>query len=139
MTDPVKDALAGTRRAQGAIGNTPVFRAPKDPQKPCSRHLFDSWLRRAYEVTELPRERWMMWHSIRRKWATERKGYPVRDVMEAGGWKNEETLLRSYQQPDAETRGNSERDALGAIHGNGGDHAGARHNRADRQVKVSRS
>ena len=103
MTDPVKDALAAARRAQGAIGNTPVFGAPKDPQKPCSRHLFDSWLRRAYEVTELPRERWMMWHSIRRKWATERKGYPVRDVMEAGGWKNEETLLRSYQQPDAET------------------------------------
>jgi len=28
------------------------------------------------------------WHSIRRKWATERKGYPVGDVMEAGGWKN---------------------------------------------------
>ena len=26
-----------------------------------------------------------------------------RDVMEAGGWKNDETLLRSYQQPDAET------------------------------------
>ena len=40
---------------------------------------------------------------MRRKWATERKGYPVRDVMEAGGWKNEEILLRSYQQPDAET------------------------------------
>jgi len=44
-----------------------------------------------------------MWHSIRRKWATEQKGYPVRDVMEAGGGKNEETLLRSYQQPDADT------------------------------------
>src|SRR2546422_680878 len=35
--------LAVTRRAQGAIGNTPVFRAPKDPQKACSRHLFDTW------------------------------------------------------------------------------------------------
>jgi integrase len=103
MTDAVKEALAAARRAQGAIGNTPVFRAPKDPQKPCSRHLFDTWLRKAYEITKLERERWMMWHSIRRKWATERKGYPVRDVMEAGGWKNEETLLRSYQQPDAET------------------------------------
>jgi len=103
MTEPVKEALAATRRAQGAIGNTPVFRAPKDPQKACSRHLFDTWLRKAYEITELPPERWVMWHSIRRKWATERKGYPVRDVMEAGGWKNEETLLRSYQQPDAET------------------------------------
>src|SRR2546426_4172026 len=43
MTDPVKDALAATRRAQGAIGNTHVFRAPKDPQKACSRHLFDTW------------------------------------------------------------------------------------------------
>ncbi len=103
MTEPVEEALVATRRAQGAIGNTPVFRAPKDPTKACSRHLFDTWLRKAYEITGLPRERWTMWHSIRRKWATERKGYPVRDVMEAGGWKNEETLLRSYQQPDAET------------------------------------
>src|SRR3989454_294992 len=99
MTDPVKDGILSSRRAQGAIGNTPVFRAPKDPTKACSRHLFDTWLRKAYEITELPPERWVMWHSIRRKWATERKGYPVRDVMEAGGWKNEETLLRSYQQP----------------------------------------
>ncbi len=103
MTDAVKEALGAARRAQGAIGNTPVFRAPKDPQQPCSRHLFDTWLRKAYEITKLERARWMMWHSIRRKWATERKGYPVRDVMEAGGWKNEEVLLRSYQQPDAAT------------------------------------
>ncbi len=103
MTEAVKEALAGARRAQGAIGNTPVFPAPKDPARPCNRHLFDGWLRRAYELTGLPPERWTLWHSIRRKWATERKGYPVRDVMEAGGWKNEETLLRSYQQPDAET------------------------------------
>lgn len=44
-----------------------------------------------------------MWHSIRSTWATEGKGYSVRDVMQADGWKNEETLLRSYQQPDAET------------------------------------
>ncbi len=43
---------------------------------------------KAYEITEIPRERWTMWHSIRRKWATERKGCPVRDLMEAGGWKN---------------------------------------------------
>src|SRR5260370_34313255 len=85
MTDPVKDGLDGTRGAQGAIGDAPVFRASKDPQKPCSRHLVDTWLRKAYEITEIPRERWTMWHSIRRKWATERKGYPVRDVMEARG------------------------------------------------------
>ncbi len=44
-----------------------------------------------------------MWHSIRRKWATERKGYPVKDVAAAGGWKTEDVLVTSYQQADAET------------------------------------
>ena len=34
---------------------------------------------------------------------SERKGYTVRDVMDAGGWKSEEMLLRSYQHADAET------------------------------------
>ncbi len=44
-----------------------------------------------------------MWYSIRRKWATERKGYPVKDVAEAGGWTTEEVLMTSYQLADAET------------------------------------
>ena len=44
-----------------------------------------------------------MWHSIRRKWATERKGHPVEDVAAAGGWRTEEVLVTSYQQADAET------------------------------------
>ncbi len=35
--------------------------------------------------------------------ATERKGYPVKDVAAAGGWKDEGTLLKSYQQADPET------------------------------------
>ena len=44
-----------------------------------------------------------MWHSLRRKWATERKGYPLKDVAFAGGWRTERTMLSSYQQADAET------------------------------------
>ena len=39
----------------------------------------------------------------RRKWATERKGHPVKDVAAAGGWRTEEVLTTSYQQADAET------------------------------------
>ena len=35
--------------------------------------------------------------------ATERKGYPVKDVAAAGGWKDEGTLLKSYQQADPDT------------------------------------
>lgn len=39
----------------------------------------------------------------RRKWATERKHHSLKDVAVAGGWKDTETLLTCYQQPDIET------------------------------------
>ena len=103
MSDSVRHALAGQQKAQAAIGKAAVFPSPKDPMKPCSRHLLDDWLRRAYRLAKIVPQRRGMWHSIRRKWATERKGYPVKDVAAAGGWKTEEVLVTSYQQADAET------------------------------------
>ena len=42
-------------------------------------------------------------HPLRRKWVTERRGYPVKDVAVAGGWRDEQTMLRSYQHADADT------------------------------------
>ena len=44
-----------------------------------------------------------LWHPWRRKWATERKDLPVKDVAAAGSWSDTETLLRSYQQADKAT------------------------------------
>ncbi len=49
MSDAVRRALLAQRKARRAIGNTPVFPSRKDPTKPCSRHLLDDWLRRAYK------------------------------------------------------------------------------------------
>ena len=103
MSEGVKEALAAARRAQGAIGNTPVFPAPRNPARACGRHLLDGWLRKAYELAGLTRQPGGMWHTLRRKWATERKGYPIKDVTFAGGWRTERTVLGSYQQADAET------------------------------------
>src|SRR3989449_1276844 len=103
MSDAVKHALSAARKAQEAIGNTPVFPAPKNPATPCSREMMDKGLRRAFQVAELAPPPHGLWHSIRRKWATERKGYPVGDVAAAGGWRDTQTLLTSYQQVDAET------------------------------------
>ena len=103
MSVAVSDALTAARRAQQAIGNTPVFPAPKHPAEPCNRHLFDDWLRKAYRLAQVTPQLGGMWHSIRRKWASERKGYPVKDTAAAGGWRDTETLLKSYQQVDAET------------------------------------
>src|SRR3989442_13151206 len=106
MSDSVREALAAQQKVQAAIGKAAVFPSPKDPMKPCSRHLLDDWLRRAYRLAKIVPQRRGMWHSIRRKWATERKGYPVKDLAGAGGWKNEEVLPSPHQQGDAENRKN---------------------------------
>lgn len=43
-----------------------------------------------------------LWQPFRRKWATERKEMPLKDVAAAGGWK-ETGMLQVYQQVDDET------------------------------------
>ncbi len=103
MSEAVSKALREARKAQAAIGGSPVFPAPQDPTKPCDRYLLDRWLRRAFEKAEVTPLKGGLWHSLRRKWATERKGYPVKDVAAAGGWRDEGTILKSYQQVDPET------------------------------------
>jgi len=103
MSDAVKEALSAARRAQQTIGNTPVFPAPRNPTRSSGRHLLDGWLRKAYTLAGLAPQEGAMWHALRRKWATERKGYPIKDVTFAGGWRTEPTVLSSYQQADAET------------------------------------
>jgi integrase len=103
MSEPVRSALAAARRAQQAIGSAPVFPAPKDPARPCDRHILDAWLRKAYAAAKLTPKRGGLWHTLRRKWATERKGYPIKDLAAAGGWRDDKTLLASYLQADAET------------------------------------
>lgn len=103
MSDVVKEALLTARRAQGAVGDVPVFPSLADPLEPCSRYLLDAWLRRAYEKAKLPKRPGGLWHPLRRKWVTERKGYPTKDVAAAGGWRHEGTMLTSYQQSDEET------------------------------------
>jgi hypothetical protein len=67
------------------------------------RHLLSKWLCRAEKAAGLSKLEGGRWHPYRRKWATERKHHSVRDVAAVGGWKDHETILRCYQQPDTET------------------------------------
>ena len=103
MSDVVLEALQTGQRVQSAIGDAPVFPSPENSQEVCSRYLFDAWLRKAYETAEIQKQAGGLWHPLRRKWVTERKGYPAKDVAAAGGWRHEPTMLASYQQADAET------------------------------------
>ena len=103
MSQGVHDALLAQRVLTGAGPDEPVFPGGKRPTEPCGRHSFDRWLRQAYERAGLKPQPGGLWHPLRRKWVTERKGYPVKDLAAAGGWRDEQTMLRSYQGTDADT------------------------------------
>lgn len=54
-------------------------------------------------MANLPKLEGGMWHPFRRKWATERKHLPDKDVMEVGGWRSLDALKQPYQQADPTT------------------------------------
>jgi integrase len=103
MSPDVHEALAARHALTHPSPEALVFPRPRCPSQPCSRHLLDGWLRRAYGLAGLEPHPGGLWHPLRRKWATERKGYPLKDLAAAGGWRDEQTVLRSYQLSDADT------------------------------------
>jgi hypothetical protein len=60
-------------------------------------------LRAAYARAGLKPLSGGLWHPFRRKFATERKHFLLRDVAVAGGWKEARTLLECYQLADNAT------------------------------------
>ena len=102
MPTKAERALLAFRAAHPAIGSALVFPMKHDPMKPISRHHASVWLERAYRRAGLQRQRQGLWHPFRRKWATDRKSYPVRDVAAAGGWDDLPTAMM-YQHADQDT------------------------------------
>lgn len=93
--EAVEDALA-----RSGIGY--LFPAPKNPEKPWSRHYARSLLLRAWKESEVPEERWQAFHAFRRKWVGERKHLPRVDVASQGAWLSVRTL-DIYEQPDEDS------------------------------------
>ena len=60
-------------------------------------------LERAEEAAGIDHLEGGAFHPFRRMWATERKHLPDKDVAAAGGWRDIESLRKSYQQVDEKT------------------------------------
>ena len=58
--------------------------APKDASEACSRHLMRDWWKRAEKAAFLTPVARRGWHSLRRKFATELKHMPLKDLSELG-------------------------------------------------------
>ena len=62
-----------------------------------------NWMEVARERAGLRAVPRLGWHALRRKFATELKHTPLKDLCELGGWKTAETVLTCYQRPDEAT------------------------------------
>jgi len=100
-------ASARASEALGAAGGADpgvwVLPSPMDPSRPCSRHVLRDWWSLGVKKAKLPPIRRRGWHSLRRKFATELKGVPLKDLCQLGGWKSHLTVLKCYQQADEDT------------------------------------
>ena len=103
MPGRAREALLRFRSERLRIGTALVFPSRRKASKPVSKYVAEAWLERGFREAGLTHPKGGLWHMFRRKWATERKNYPLRDVAAAGGWSDVHTLLICYQQPDDET------------------------------------
>ena len=89
---------------RSAIGDIPVFPMPEERTKCYSRHV----VRKTWDViakaASLPTGQRFGWHSLRRKFATELKDMPLKDLCALGGWKSPATILTCYQTADEATQ-----------------------------------
>ena len=103
LTEAGEMALQEARSQSPGIGEAFVLPSPEDNSKPCSRHVLRDWWLRAEDLAELEHVKGMGWHSLRRKFATEMKDVPLKDLCHLGGWKDAQTVLQCYQKPDEHT------------------------------------
>jgi integrase len=117
MSAGVRSAVLAALERNAAIGEAPLFPAPRRPGKSWTRHHAKDLLERAEEAARqaaikrddaeaaasLAPLEGSDFHAYRRAWATARKDLPLKDVAEAGGWRSTETLLRCYTQVDEAT------------------------------------
>ena len=104
ITPDAVTALKRARERNPGIGAAWVLPAPRDASTPCSRLQVNSWWEKAELKAGLDAVPGMKWHSLRRKFATDLKDVPLPDLCALGGWKNPQTILECYQQPDSGTQ-----------------------------------
>ena len=93
--------LYRTRRA--AIGDAPLFPAPRRKGEHFDSDLAGKWLVRAEQKADLPKLAGGRWHPYRRLFATELAHVPAKTAAMLGGWRNPTTMQRLYQQPSGES------------------------------------
>ena len=93
-------ALEEARSHNRGAGDAPVLPAPRDASACVSGPRMAAWWKSAERRARLEPKRGRGWHSLRRKFATDLMGLPLKVLCDLGGWKEAQTVLRCYQHTD---------------------------------------
>jgi integrase len=100
LTRAAIHALHAERQRHPVIGDQPLFPSRRNPRRPLSGTLFHQWMWAALDVLGLRKRRGLGFHGLRRKFATELRNVPLKDLMTLGGWRDHRTILQCYQHLD---------------------------------------
>ncbi len=103
LPDRLRAAVEAYTRRAAVVGNAWLFPHSRNPENPTPIDNTLYWLKQAEKAAGLPHQARGGWHAFRRAWATARKGYPISDVMQAGGWRDAKALQKAYTQADPGT------------------------------------
>jgi integrase len=103
LTMELRTVLQVERRNRFAIGDGWIFPNPKDPETPLPKHVAGDWMTRGLKSIGIKEGERYGYHSIRRQFATSMKTIPLADLCALGGWKDSQTVIRCYMQPDERT------------------------------------
>ena len=93
-------ALEEAREHNRASGDAPVLPSLRDPSACAGGPQMAVWWKSAEKRAGLEPKRGRGWHSLRRKFATDLMGLPLKVLCDLGGWKEAQTVLRCYQHTD---------------------------------------
>jgi len=102
LSPEVRQALEDLKTERPGVGEAWVFPSPRGSGH-LSTDVARNWLLAAEKLAGLVHPRGFGWHSLRRRWATQRKHLPVQDVAAVGGWSQVQVLQELYQRPDIAT------------------------------------
>ena len=99
-TDEAIAALEEARRHAHGAEDALVLPAARNPSRWVSRSRVSTWWYTAERRAGLEPKRGRGWHSLRRKFASDLIGLPLKVLCDLGGWKEARTVLRCYQHTD---------------------------------------
>jgi len=102
LTEGLVALLGRARRQRLSLSDGWILPDARDEALPMSRQQARALWDRCAKAAGIPRGQRFGWHAMRRKFATDLKAMPLRDLAHAGGWKSTATILEAYQQPDIE-------------------------------------